>query len=139
MITAVRRDDVTAWVTELVGAGHQPDVVRLAVAALRSTIKTAVTAGLLPANPASAVSLLRNQRHEMHPLTVDEVEALAEAISHPELRPGGHGARVGRAERPDLALAVRLAAYTGLRAGELWALRRKHLIWRPGQPGWWSR
>jgi len=75
----------------MVQAGYKPDLVRLAVTALRSSLKAALVAGVLSANPVSAVSLPRGRPHEMHPLTVEQIEALAEAISHPEQRPEGRG------------------------------------------------
>jgi integrase len=126
-VTAVRRGDVVTWVGQLVQDGCKPDVVRRAVATLRMTLTGAMDGGMLTVNPAAAIPLPRPPRHNVRPLTVAQVEALAAAIEHPALRVGGNGASVGRRERPDLALAVRLAAYTGLRAGELWALRRRDL------------
>ncbi|MGH2900183.1 MAG: hypothetical protein ACRDMZ_16025 [Solirubrobacteraceae bacterium] len=50
-------------------------------------------------------------------LTAAEIRALSEAI-----------------ERPSDRLAVYVAAYTGLRAGELWALRRADVDLTAGQP-----
>ncbi len=127
-VTQIRREDVVSWVGEQVASGTKPDVIRLSMIALRCACKTAVTAGIIPANPVSEISLPRREQREMCPLTIEQVEALAEAISHPEIKQAGNGAHSTRKDyRPDLALAVRLAAYTGLRAGELWALRRKHL------------
>ena len=126
-ITSVTKADIREWVGDLITGGCKPDVIRCSVDALRLSCKAALEAGIISTNPVIGISLPRRPKREMHPLTIEQIEALAEAISHPELKPGGNGARVGRSERPDLGLAVRLAAYTGLRAGELWALRRKHL------------
>ncbi len=126
-VTQIRREDVVSWIGEQVASGTKPDVIRRALEVLRSTLRTALEANLISTNPALRVRIPKSIKREMHPLTVEQVEALAKAIAHLELRPAGNGAQVGRSERPDLALAVRLAAYTGLRAGELWALRRKHL------------
>ncbi len=126
LVTNVKREHIEEWVRELVTAGARADVIRLSMVALRSTLKTALLAGILQTNPATGVSIPHRRNHEMHPLTIEQIEVLAEAISHPTLRPAGNGARVGRNKRPDLGLAVRLAAYTGLRSGELWGLRRKH-------------
>ncbi len=126
-ITSVTKAGIREWVGDLITGGCKPDVIRCSVDALRLSCKAALEAGIISTDPVIGISLPRRPKREMHPLTVEQIEALAEAISHPELKPGGNGARVGRSERPDLGLAVRLAAYTGLRAGELWALRRKHL------------
>jgi integrase len=63
----------------------------------------------------------------VQPLTVAQVEDLAEAIEWPAYAPAGHGAGQPkpRTHRPDLALWVRLGAYCGLRAGEVLAPRRE--------------
>jgi integrase len=126
-ITSVTKAGIREWVGDLITGGCKPDVIRCSVDALRLSCKAALEAGIISTDPVIGISLPRRPKREMHPLTVEQIEALAEAISHPELKPGGNGARVGRSERPDLGLAVRLAAYTGLRAGELWAIRRKHV------------
>jgi integrase len=64
----------------------------------------------------------------MHFLSEDEVEKLATAITYPEKHPSGHGAApTGRTEFPEYGLLVRFAAHTGLRAGELGALRTGQL------------
>ena len=116
-VTNITRQDIAEWVAEMVKAGQKPDRIRLNMVALRNTLNVAVDANVLGANPTIGVKRPQSRSHERHPLTVEQIEALAEAISRP----------YGRTERPDLGLAVRLAAYTGLRAGELWALRRKYL------------
>ena len=126
-ITSVTKAGIREWVGDLITGGCKPDVIRCSVDALRLSCKAALEAGIISTDPVIGISLPRRPKREMHPLTIEQIEALAEAISHPELKPGGNGARVGRSERPDLGLAVRLAAYTGLRAGELWAIRRKHV------------
>jgi integrase len=58
-------------------------------------------------NPAARLRLATPPRRDMTVLTAAEIRALAEAVQRPQDR-----------------LAVYVAAYTGLRAGELWALRR---------------
>ena len=58
------------------------------------------------------------------PAPSGKVEKLATAITYPEKHPSGNGAAPsGRTEFPEYSLLVRFAAYTGLRAGELGALR----------------
>lgn len=128
-ITSVTKADVREWVGNLITNGYKPDVIRCSAEVLRSSCKAALEAGVISTNPVIGISLPRKPTREMHPLTVEQIEALAEAVSYPELRAAEIGARThGRTERPDLGLAVRLAAYTGLRAGELWALRPNTLI-----------
>jgi integrase len=65
---------------------------------------------VLRANPAARLRLEAPPRPEMTVLTRPEIRALAEATSRPTDR-----------------LAIYVAAYTGLRAGELWALRRSDI------------
>jgi len=55
-------------------------------------------------------------------LTTDEVFRLGEEIAHPP-RPQRHAAR----SHPDYGLLVRFAAFTGLRAGEITALRMERV------------
>ncbi len=64
----------------------------------------------------------------MHFLTADEVATLADAIANAPARTGGGEHR--RASFPDFARLVTFAAYSGLRAGEIGALRvrRLHLL-----------
>ena len=58
------------------------------------------------------------------PAPSGKVEKLATATTYPEKHPSGNGAAPsGRTEFPEYSLLVRFAAYTGLRAGELGALR----------------
>src|SRR5205823_11229795 len=65
----------------------------------------------------------KGPRSEMHFLTVDQVDALAQAIQEPLGQP-----RFDRYDTaPDYGLLVHFAAYTGLRAGEIQALRVKNL------------
>src|SRR5437879_4553877 len=57
----------------------------------------------------------------MHFLTPEQVALLADEIAHPPLNPLGGGHR--RHAYPEYGLLLRFAAYTGLRAGEIGALR----------------
>jgi integrase len=72
---------------------------------LSQVLATAVEANRLARNPAAGVRLPRIVRREMHFLTAAQVEQLADSIA------------------PPFPLLVRFDAYTGLRAGELAALR----------------
>lgn len=115
---------VRRWVRQLEEAELAPATVRQSAVVLRLVLGTAVAHDAIAVNPVSGLRLGAARRIEPRFLTVLEVEALAEAISHPAFKVAGNGARVAaRSERPDLALMVRLAAYCGLRAGELVGLR----------------
>ncbi len=71
----------------------------------RLVFASAVGSGAIKVNPCDGVRVPRSDRHEMMFLSTSQIEALAEAISAP------------------YGVLIRLAAYTGLRAGEIGALR----------------
>lgn len=77
---------------------------------LSSIFSEGVELGLLRENPAARMRLPSPQRSEMTILTADEIKALADAIPRASDR-----------------LAIYVAAYCGLRAGELWALQRRDI------------
>lgn len=127
-VSAIDRPRVDAFIAELVATGAAPGTVRSARKVLRLVLETAVNAKALPANPCAGVKVPRSAKAEMHFLPADQVADLAQAIAHPERRTGGKGAAPWwRTEWPEYAVLVRFAAYTGLRAGELEALRVKRL------------
>jgi integrase len=76
---------------------------------LFAVLEAAIQAGALLRNPAAGVRAPRSRRREMQFLSAADVERLAEAIA------------------PPYGLLVRFATYTGLRAGELAALRVRRL------------
>ena len=96
---------VREWLAALVEADLSPSRIRNAHQVLSQVLATAVEANRLARNPAKGVRLPRIVRREMHFLTAAQVELLAAAITVP------------------FPLLVRFDAYTGLRAGELAALR----------------
>ncbi len=106
--TAVKRFTAVMFAE---GAAYQ--TVKNALNVLRSVLATAVESRLLASNPAAGVRLpkakARQARHERQAervfLTAGQVHALAEAMPEP------------------YGVLVRFAAYTGLRAGEVAALR----------------
>ncbi len=123
----VTRESIREWVGEL-QENYAQRTVRYAVSTLGRVLAAAVETGALPSNPCSGLRLAGAPQRPMCVLGIAQVEALAAEIARPVLRPAGHGARsVGRTDRPDLALWVRLATYCGLRAGELAALRREDI------------
>ena len=96
----------------LAGLRVAPGTVRKIHTALSACYAEALRVGTVRTNPARGVRLPRVHAREMTFLTAAEVEALATAVGEAS-SPGG----------PQAALAVRLAAYTGMRAGEQWGLR----------------
>jgi len=85
---------------------HRPGTTRNVYAALRSALNTGVRLRMLALNPCVGVRLPRIPREPMLFLDASEVRALADEIT------------------PHYRALVLSAAYLGLRAGELLALRR---------------
>jgi hypothetical protein len=100
---------VRTWVAELSASGLSPATTTKAAQILSKMMKAAVQAGLLLKSPCDGVRLPRIERVEMRFLNATEVRALANAID------------------PRYEAAVLLAAYGGLRAGELFGLRAKRV------------
>jgi integrase len=100
----VTHADIAAWVAQQVADGLAPASVRQAHRVLALVLTLAVRDGRIPRNPAAGVPLPRARRAEPRFLTREEVERLA-------------------AEAGEYADVVRLLAYTGLRFGEMAALR----------------
>ncbi len=83
----------------------------------------------LPANPVSGADKRREpQRGALVYYSLEEVEAAARALADGLHREGGAD-EVGGAEDRQDAEAVRVAAYAGLRLGELLALRWRDVDW----------
>lgn len=100
---------VRAWVADLAARGLAPATVQKAYQILGKTLTAAVDAGLIVESPCRRVPLPRVERQEMRFLNATEVGQLAEAI-HPRYRS-----------------LVEVAAYGGLRIGELAGLRRQRV------------
>ena len=96
---------VRQFVSALRADGLEHGTVKKAKAVLSMVLGAAAEAGAIKANPCANIRIGRAARREMVFLTADEVEALATAIVEP------------------YGTLVRFAAYTGLRAGEIAALR----------------
>jgi len=100
----VTHADVATWVAQLRTQGSAPGTVRQSHRVLSLLLDLAVRDGRIPRNPAERVPLPRIVRGEPRFLTRKEVEGLAHAAG-------------------DDGDVIRLLAYTGLRFGELAALR----------------
>ncbi len=109
-MAAVRPADVRKFVAILVESGLAPSTVKSIYLTASQVFAQAVTDGLISRSPCIGIRLPEErQREQMHFLTPDEVAALAEAIT------------------PRFSPLVYAAAYTGMRAGELAALRLARL------------
>ncbi|MFQ5968490.1 MAG: tyrosine-type recombinase/integrase [Acidimicrobiia bacterium] len=105
LLAAIEPSDVRAWVTDLVAAGYSPSTVRRAYTLFRMVLELAVEDGRLARSPCRGITLPKIEATEKRFLSIEELEALAAAI------------------RPQYRAFVLAGAYTGLRPGELAALR----------------
>lgn len=109
-IAAIKTADLQAFANDL-SEGRQPATVKRVFEVVSSVLRVAVERQYIVNNPNTAVRLPRIGRRsiEIDPLTHPEIKQLvAEVPEH-------------------YRLAVLLDAYTGLRSGELWALRRRNI------------
>ncbi len=104
-IAAIEQVDVRRFVAQLAEAGDEPGTIRNTFNVLRLVFGTAVGSDAIRANPCTGVRMPRSTRAEMLFLQPDEILRL-EAATTPAYR-----------------TLVVFAAYTGLRAGEIGALR----------------
>jgi integrase len=106
-ISSVTYADVQGLINEMVEAGRRPQTVRNVFNVVRGVLDYAVDAGYIRSNPAVRLRkhLPKGQTSEPRYLTAAQVETLASSLRAPH------------------DLFVRLAAWSGLRAGELAGLR----------------
>lgn len=104
-IGAVEQVDVRRFVAELVESGDEPGTVRNTFNVLRLVFATAVGSGAIRVNPCTGVRMPKSKRSEMLFLEPAQILDLADAIT------------------PPFGTLVLFAAYTGLRAGEIGAMR----------------
>jgi integrase len=116
--------DVQAWVTRL-ATRRSPATVRKVHRVLSLMLKTAVKDGRLARNPAVDINLPRSVATERRYLTHEQVHALADALAKPA--DVSKHRRVDERENRASRLIVLFLAYTGVRFGELAALRVRRL------------
>ncbi|MHB8262364.1 MAG: tyrosine-type recombinase/integrase [Acidimicrobiales bacterium] len=131
-IQEINRDDIRNLLGQLSNIRTNqpagPTLTRSTYTVLRIILRAAVVADVISKNPCIAIPLPRSRRVQQEILTIAQIEQLAEAITYPHRKTAGNNARsVARDCYPEYGLLIRVAAYTGLRAGEIGALRRKHV------------
>lgn len=106
-VSGMTTESVQRYVKQLTDSGLSPGTVRSIYSVLRNTLNSGVRLKMIAVNPCVGVRLPRASRQEMLCLSAEEVRALAEAVDS------------------RYRVLVYLAAYTGLRAGELHGLHRR--------------
>ena len=122
--TPVSRIDhpaVLALIADLTSRGAGAGTVKNVRDVLRLILELARRSGAIRTNPVEGAKVPKKPPASMVFLTADQVMTLAEEITHPPIRRGGGEHR--RRSFPERGLLVRFAAFTGLRAGEIVALR----------------
>jgi integrase len=112
--------DVQAWVTEL-AVEQSPASVHKIHRVLSLVLDMAVKDGRLARNVAGGVNLPRTRKHEHRYLTHEQIDDLAEATGYPA-DASKHSSLDTRANET-YRLVVLFLAYTGVRFGEMAALR----------------
>jgi integrase len=104
-VATVRSSDVRAFVSEMQASGSAPGTVRNTFRVLKMVMQVAVDDERIKKNPCQGVKLPRSEHREQNYLTAEQVAAVA-------------------SEMPEsYRTVVFLAAYGGLRWGEIAALR----------------
>lgn len=120
-IGSIEHPEVLKYLADLSAAGKGPGTVRNIRDVMRLVFKLAVRSGAIKNNPVEGAKAPKAAKKEMIFLTEDQVMALAHEIEHPPPLQRGNAHRDGG--YPEYGLLVRFAAFTGLRAGEIGALR----------------
>jgi integrase len=120
-IGSIEHAEVLTYLSRLAAQGKGAGTVRNIRDVLRLVFNLAIRSGAIKHNPVEGVKAPKQVRKEMVFLNEDQVMALAEAIQNPP--PLQRGATHREGGYPDYALLIRFAAFTGLRAGEICALR----------------
>ncbi len=123
-LSKVSHAEVQAWVTKL-SQTQSPASVRKIHRVLSLVLDMAVKDGRLARNVAAKVNLPRPVRHENRYLTHTQVEALADACGYPP-EPSRHSSLDTRTNET-YRLVVLFLAYTGVRFGEMAALKVRRL------------
>lgn len=120
-LSNIVHSDVQTWVSGL-SVRHSASTARKAHRVLSLMLKWAVADGRIARNPADGIGLPRERAAERIYLSHQQVAALARACGTPT---GITATRRDRRPHPsaDYELAVLFLAYTGVRFGELAALR----------------
>lgn len=107
---SIKASDVLAWRAAASGA-RANDTINAALGTLRQILRLAVLEGIIASYPGDGVRPLpAGPRKEIHPATPEQVAALADALD------------------PRYRAAILFDALgSGLRAGELWALRAQRV------------
>ncbi|MCA1701923.1 MAG: site-specific integrase [Actinobacteria bacterium] len=105
----IERVHIQAWIADLMKKGAGAGTVRNAYRMLARVLGEAESSRMITRNPATKIPLPKSERQEMHVLTPEEIDRLADTV-YPRYR-----------------ALILMAGFTGLRWGELAGLKVEHL------------
>ncbi|MCU1499306.1 MAG: xerD [Acidimicrobiales bacterium] len=117
-VVSITYRDCKQFVADLTARGLAAGTIGEARKVLRMVLQEALRADAISRNPADGLRVPRGERQEMVFLDPDQIFTLADQVANPP-RPKRHP----QLHHPEYGLLVRFAAFTGLRAGEIGALR----------------
>jgi integrase len=122
--SSVDERDIAGLIDRLVRVGRAPKTIRNVLGTMHSLMDLALREGLITRNPCRFAEVPRDDRDpEIRFLTPYELEQVLAAT------PGPDSAQTERTWWPVLRLLILIAAMTGMRKGELRALRWSDLDW----------
>ena len=120
-IGSIDHPTILAFLSDLKASGAAAGTIRNVRDVARLIFELAVRSAAIKTNPVKGVKAPRSRPNEMVFLDADQVMALSEAITEPPVM--RRRRKQDKPNYPEFGLLVRFAAWTGLRAGEIVALR----------------
>lgn len=118
-VSGIDHPALSALLAEMKRKGLSGSTIGKARSVAKQVFDFAIRSGAIKHNPAAGIKVATSAKKERKFLTIAEVHLLADEISNPP-----HSKYQPNAvAKPDLGLIVKLAAFTGLRIGEIAALR----------------
>jgi integrase len=120
-VSRITHPTVLALLVELQSTGASVATVRYVRAVLRLVLELARRSEAIRVNPVDGAKIPMPPSAEVTFLTAEQISTLAWEVANPPITKGGGEHR--QATYPDYGLLVRFAGFSGLRAGEIVALR----------------
>lgn len=120
-VNRIDHPTVVALIAELTSNGAGAGTVRNIRDVLRLVLELARRSGAIKVNPVEGAKAPKKPLGQMVFLNADEIMTLADELADPPIRRGGGEHR--QPSYPERGLLVRFASFTGLRSGEIVALR----------------
>jgi integrase len=120
-VNRIDHPTIVALIAELTSSGAGAGTVRNIRDVLRLVLELARRSGAIKTNPVEGVKAPKKPLAQMVFLNADQIMTLADEVTHPPIKKGGGEHR--RRTYPERGLYVHFAGFSGLRSGEIVALR----------------